>query len=131
MSIQWTGLTDLIMNLGKVPDNMKRELASMTQELFDDTLLRYIENLSGATPSTAADPLPVGIDSGDLIGHAWSDSQVTGENSFQLKNDSDHAGPVEFGTEHMEPRRPMGDAVDILESQMNAKLDEVMGNVIP
>lgn len=131
MGIQWTGLTDLILALGKIPENMNHELANMTQELFDETLLRYIENLSGSVPSTAADPLPVGIVSGDLIEHAWSDSKVTGENSFELRNESDHAAFTEFGTEKMEPRHPLQDAVDILESQMNAKLDEVMQNAIP
>lgn len=100
----------------------------MTSDLGDELYLRYLENLEGAVPSTADNPLPVGIRSGDLFEKA----QLINVNrfAFSVINTSDHAGFIEDGTEKMVARHPLQDAVDIMESQMDVEMDSVMTTII-
>lgn len=131
LNVQWEGLTKLILDFQEtIPQHASRAIADLTTDLFETTLLRYIENLSGGAPSTDESPLPVGVESGDLIGHAWSDSRQTNQYGFELKNDSDHAGFIEFGTVKMAPRAPMQDAVDVLERETGARLDGVVREIV-
>ncbi len=130
-NVQWEGLTKTILDFQEtIPQNASRAIADLTDDLFETTLLRYIENLSGGAPSTDASPLPVGIESGDLIGHAWSDSRIVNQYAFEIKNESDHAAFIEFGTVKMAPRAPLQDAVDVLERETGARLDDVAREIV-
>jgi hypothetical protein len=130
-NVQWEGLTKTILDFQEtIPQNASRAIADMTEDLFETTLLRYIENLSGGSPSTDEAPLPVGIESGDLLGHAWSDSQLTNQYAFELKNNSDHAAYIEFGTSKMAPRAPLQDAVDVLERETGQRLEDVTREIM-
>jgi len=123
----WTGLLSMIEDLDSIRARGPGAVAAMTDELGTETYLRYIENLEGAVPSTAENPLPVGIRSGDLIGQA----QLIRLNqyAFEVTNSSGHAGFIEDGTEKMVARHPLQDAVDILEIRTKAEMDSVMTQI--
>lgn len=128
MSISWTGLTKVISDFQEVlPKKLQKNISQATSDLFDLTLQKYVDNLSGGQPSTDSAPLPVGIDTGDLLGHAEQDSHMLNQYAFEIRNDSDHAGYIEFGTEKMQvARAPLQDAVNQLESEMDTVLDDVV-----
>src|SRR5690242_9734307 len=97
-------------------------MADLTRDTGEETFLRYLENLEGSQPSTASDLLPVGMVSGDLYSKAQL--VILNQYAWQIRNMSDHADVIEFGSSKMVARGPLNDAVDILEIQMDTKLDE-------
>lgn len=126
--IQWTGLEELILGMKGISQQSSLAIAEMTRETGEETFLRYLENLEGSSPSTDSDPLPVGMRSGDLFSKAQL--EIVNQYAWTIKNESDHAAFIEFGTSKMAAREPLNDAVDILERQMDAKLDEGMRSII-
>jgi hypothetical protein len=102
----------------------------MTSDLFDFALSAYTDNLSGSSPSTNTSPLPVGIDTGDLLSHAEQDSKLLNQYAFSLANDSDHAGFIEFGTVYLVPRMPLQDAINKLEEELQIEMDSVLAEIM-
>lgn len=102
-------------------------IPEMTDALAGTAFQRYLTNLEGAVPSTADNPLPVGVDTGDLLGNAQLIR--TNQYAFSMVNYSEHAGFIEDGTVHIAPRRPMQNAVDFLEEELQGSIDDVMTTV--
>jgi hypothetical protein len=127
--VEWDGLTKMILDMDQnVPRNASREMAGMTRDLGDDMLQLYRDNLEGSEPSTAANPLPVGMRSGDL--YAGATLSVTNQYAFSLYNDTPWAGFIENGTVKMAPRLPLANTVETVEQYMDVTLDEVMVGII-
>lgn len=131
MGISWDGLTKMITSFQEtIPHRATEEIRQATEDLFDLTLSAYTDNLSGGGPSTDSSPLPVGIVSGDLLSHAEMDSKIINQYAFEIRNDSDHAGYIEFGTEKMEARAPLADAIRQLEEATQNRMDDAMKEII-
>lgn len=123
-TVSWKGLEKMILDLQEtIPRQCSQSMSNLTQDTGETMLLRYQENLEGTVPSTASDPLPVGMRSGDLYDGA--NLRQINQYAFELSNDVDYSGWIEMGTEHMAPRHPLQDAVDITESEMDVTLDDV------
>lgn len=130
MSLEWTGITSVLNGIDKITDYSQQAISQMTNDLFDFVKSKYIDNLSGTSPSTSANPLPVGIDTGDLISHAEQDSHLLNQYAFQLANYSGHSDIIEFGTTYITPRLPMQDAINQLELELQIEMDSVMTSIM-
>lgn len=128
-SVSFEGLTKQIAQFEDViPQKCSQTMAGWTRELGEELLRLYRENLSGDQPSTADDPLPVGIVSGDLL--AGAELRVLNQYSFEVVNAVPYSGFIEDGTEKMAPRRPLQNAADVqalhFDSDMQGILVEFM-----
>lgn len=126
--LEWQGMTEALLNFSeKWPRDLSQGISDLTSDLQDMLVTEYKANLSGDSPSTAANPLPVGIRTGDLLNGVSStqDNQY----SFTLTNPVEHAGWIEDGTETMEPRHPLQTAVDTMESELEDKAQEMLDKV--
>lgn len=84
----------------------------MTAEVGQEGFAEYQANLSGGQPSTAANPLPVGVVSGELLGAATLTLETM---AATISNPCNHAAYIEFGTSKMVARKPLWDAVQKME----------------
>ncbi|MBN1610369.1 MAG: hypothetical protein JW940_27320 [Polyangiaceae bacterium] len=130
MAVEWRGLTKMAQNLYGVPRFMDKTISDWyTRPMMMRVWDRYVANLQGPRrPRNFRGPvpatLPVGIRSGELL---------AGANKVQLNalasrvfNAVPHASYIEFGTEHMAPRRPLGTAVDVESQAVPGQMGEVM-----
>jgi hypothetical protein len=116
-------LTRLTHALQKGQVKATKGITQLTRDTGQKVHTKYVENLSGTQPSMAADPLPVGVVSGELRSKAKS-VQV---NQYRVDevNDAPHSGWIEHGTAKMAPRRPLGDAVQQVGEELPGDMGEV------
>lgn len=127
--VEWQGLTKLILDMtDTIPRNAARDISTLNRELGETTLQLYKDNLSGSVPSTDDNPLPVGIDSSDLISGARL--RIVNQYAFEVYNDSGHSGWIEDGTINFAPRQPLANAVQQIEQTLEVTLDEVLVGII-
>lgn len=126
-SVRWTGLTRLILDLDGRTRRMQPQINLMTRSLMDTHHDRYVDNLEGASPSTTARPLPVGMVTGEL--RASARKRQINQFSYTIWNDAAHAGFIEDGTQHITPRRPLGDASDQIDVIVPGEMDDVVVEV--
>lgn len=117
----------MISGLERQAGGAQMGISEMTDALAATTFQSYLNNLEGSVPSTTANPLPVGIDTGDMLANAQLIR--TNQYAFQIVNYSEHAGFIEDGTKYITPRRPLQNAVDKLEEAVPGDMDEVMTTV--
>jgi len=122
-TVKWKGLTKLVKGIEDGKAKTKPSLSEFTRKLGKDVLDKYQENLSGAVPSTAARPLPVGVVTGELLAGA----RVKQVNQYRtdVYNDAGHSGWIEDGTSKMAPRRPLKNALDQIEETVPGRMGEV------
>ncbi len=129
--VAWEGLTKMALDFKEtIPRNMSRTMAGWTRELGEESIRLYRENLRGSQPSTAEDPLPVGIRTGALL--AGAELHLLNQWAWEIINAVPWAGWIEDGTQFMAPRRPLGDAVDVLEKKLGVEgaMDRVLTLVL-
>lgn len=127
--MEWTGLADMAFDLKvKKASKIPREVSALTKDLMNMAHQVYVDNLSGAVPSTAARPLPVGVRTGKL--RAGAHKRQVNQWSCEVTNDVEYAGFIEVGTQHMAARRPLGNAVDTVERMVPGKLNDVMTTIV-
>ena len=109
-STRFERLTQLVAATQKAKSRWPRSANALTKKAGGELLDLYKDNLSGSVPSTAEDPLPVGIRSGTLLEGA----EMVQVNQYRadIKNDVPYSGFIEDGTYKMAPRRPLADAVE-------------------
>lgn len=133
-TVAWDGHTKLLLDLKNAAANSGRLMYEATLELGQEHLILYKENLNGTAPSSASDPIPVGVRTGELLAGARLDDGGTGGGTvnqyvYSIKNDVPYAGWIEDGTAHMAPRHPLQNSVDIMAGRYSAKLDETMTTI--
>ena len=108
--IEWQGLSRFTGVLEKGKARIPPKFNDLTRTAGGIVLDLYKDNLSGRVPSTAAQPLPVGIRSGRLLEGA----KMVQVNQYRVdvKNEVPYSAFLEFGTYKMAPRRPLSDAVE-------------------
>jgi len=125
--VEFKGLTAMIMDLqGRAKKTMPLT-SKMTKGLNDATYTLYVQNLSGSVPSTAAQPLPVGVRSGTLRSNAKR--RMINQYSFMIENETFYAGFIEEGTRHLVPRRPLGNAVDQIQNKVPGEMGATMTKI--
>ena len=127
--VRWEGLAQMAADLRSGwPTRMGRGCSELTKGVMGTVHELYVENLSGGAPSTASRPLPVGMRSGDLRDGAKKVqvNQYRGD----VFNEVPYAGFIESGTQHMAPRRPLGDAVDRAQEMLPGQVGQVMTTII-
>ena len=109
-NVRFKGLSKTLKELAKVRGRWPTEANRMTKRSAWRIHDLYYENLSGYRPSTAEDPLPVGVRTGTLRAGA----KVKQVNQFRadIVNDVPYSGFIEDGTRKMAPRRPLRNAVE-------------------
>lgn len=127
-SVGFEGLTEMITGLRNVSRNASSKLAEWTGELGVFCHEKYMENLAGMEPSTADNPLPVGVRSGELF--MGAQLRMLNQYSFEETNDTEHSGFIEDGTVNMAPRMPLQNAVDQLTEKMGAEQDQILVEII-
>jgi len=108
--IEWQGLARFTGVLETGKRRIPAKFNDLTRKAGGIVLDLYKDNLSGRVPSTAAQPLPVGIRSGRLLEGA----KMVQVNQYRvdIENDTPYSAFLEFGTYKMAPRRPLSDAVE-------------------
>ena len=128
-SVRWEGLTQMAFDLKRTkPSLMPQGINELTKGLIEMTHTIYVENLSGSVPSTAEQPLPVGVRSGKL--RRGAKKRQINQYSGEVTNDVEYAGFIEAGTRKMAPRRPLGDAVDQVSEMVPGRLDQVLTTIL-
>jgi hypothetical protein len=128
-SVRWEGLTKLIMDMKYgVPQRMTPAVNQYTKDILDLAWQVYVDNLSASGPRTATSGLPVGVRSGTL--RAGATKRQVNQYSGELTNDVPYAGFIEEGTQHMPPRRPLGDAVDWVGEMVPGRMGQVLTTVV-
>lgn len=128
-SVKWKGLTKTIYDLRRdLPKRMERSCNGMTKDVLNVVHTVYVENLSGARPSTAAQPLPVGMRSGDL--RAGAKKRQINQYAGEIVDDVDYSGWIEIGTWKMAPRRPLGNAVDLAGEMVPGEMGQVLTEIV-
>lgn len=119
--------------LGQIGSGAGWTISSMLADLANAVADAYRENLSGEMPSTADDPLPVGIVTGELLDGV----SVVGEGEEQtVINPVDHAGYIEYGTHNKDgsvkivPRLPLSAAIDTVTQDMQDRLNGAMDIIV-
>lgn len=126
-SITMINLTATIANIRGSARAMQPTINGMTKDLMNAHHALYVVNLSGTKPSTASSPLPVGVVTNDLRSKA--EKRQINQYSYEIKNDSDHAEHIEFGTQKMVARRPLQNASEQIEKQVPGEMGKVMRKV--
>lgn len=127
--VRWEGLAQMAADLRSGwPTRMGRGCSGLTKGVIGSVHQMYVENLSGSVPSTASRRLPVGMRSGALRDGARK-AQVN-QYKGEVFNEVGYAGFIENGTQHMAPRRPLGDAVDRAQEMLPGQVGEVMTTII-
>jgi len=108
--IEWQGLSRFTGVLEAGKRRIPAKFNDLTRKAGGIVLDLYKDNLSGRVPSTAAQPLPVGIRSGRLLEGA----KLTQVNQYRvdIENDVPYSGFIEAGTYKLAPRHPLKAAVD-------------------
>lgn len=108
--IEWKGLARYMGVLERGKKRIPPTFSVFTRTAGGQVLDLYKDNLSGRVPSTAAQPLPVGIRSGRLLEGA----KMVQVNQYRVdvKNEVPYSGFIEEGTMYMAPRHPLKAAVD-------------------
>ena len=128
-SVRWEGLTKMVFDLQYgVPRRMDRGIEEHTKRMGENVHQAYVDNLSGSVPSTAARPLPVGVRSGHLL--ASAEMVIVNQYRADVENKTHYAGFIEDGTRFMAPRRPLGDAVDLVGKMVPGSMGKVMTSVL-
>jgi len=128
-SVQWVGLTQMVFDLKSgVQQRMGRGVNDFTKSMIDTVHQLYVENLSGGAPSTASRPLPVGVRSGTLL--AGAKKQQINQYRGDVFNEVPYSGFIEVGTYKMAPRRPLGNAVDLVRGMVPGEMGEVVTAVV-
>ena len=128
-SVRWEGLTEMIMDLkAGVPARMDRGVNQYTKDILEIVRQMYVDNLSGGGPRTATSGLPIGERSGDLKEGATK--RQINQYSGEVFNVVPYAGFIEEGTQHMPPRRPLGDAVDRGGEMVPGEMGQVLTTVV-
>jgi hypothetical protein len=130
-TVKWQGLDKLQAGMKSKGTKSKRYIREWNELAGDLVEMRYIDNLSGSRPSTAASPLPVGVRSGTLKAGVHKEKKGGGRNvSVEITNRAGHAGWIEDGTYKMAPRKPLKDAVDKTEKEVPGQLGDVMVKIV-
>lgn len=127
-SVSYEGLTEMLTGLSDVQQNASAKMAQWTGELGVFCHEKYLENLAGMEPSTADNPLPVGVRSGDLF--MGAELHMLNQYSFEEINNTPYSGFIEDGTVKMAPRMPLQNAVDQLTEKMGAEQDQVLVEIL-
>ena len=128
-SVRWEGLTKMVFDLQYgVPRRMDKGIERHTRRMGENVHQAYVDNLSGSVPSTAAQPLPVGVRSGHLL--ASAELRIVNQYRADVENKAHYAGFIEDGTRFMAPRRPLGDAVDTVGQMVPGEMGKVLVNVL-
>ena len=124
---EFQGLTRLMHGLEEGKVRLKVGITHLTRETGEAVLEKYVENLSGAEPSTAAKPLPVGVRTGTLRDGA--ELRQVNQYRADVKNEVYYSGFIENGTVHMAPRRPLKDAVEKVSAELPGEMRDVIVEV--
>lgn len=128
-SVSFEGLTKILGDFQeRIPQNASRIIAGWTGELGVFLHETYRENLAGFEPSTAEEPLPVGVRSGDL--YMGAELHVLNQYAFEEINNVEYSGFIEDGTYKMAPRRPLQDAADQLTEKMGAEQEQILVEIM-
>ncbi len=123
--VSYQGLTEMLLDFQeRIPRKSQAVFGEWTRELGQMAHQLYRENLSGAVPSTAEDPLPVGIRTGELLDGAQL--KIVNQFAFEEINETEWAGFIEDGTRFVAPRMPLQNAVDVMTIRMRASQDQVL-----
>lgn len=128
-TVKWKGLTEFTAPLKSGRRRISSSANRMTKRLKNRMRKEYVANLSGAVPSSDESPLPVGVQSGELLQGAREGSRQLNSWAFEQANSAPHAGHIEFGTSKMLPRRPLADAVDKVGETVPGEMAQVLGEV--
>lgn len=126
--VSWRGLSEMIRDI------KRRQLVewpkganAMTKKAMNTIHATYVQNLSGAVPSTAVKPLPVGVRSGNL--KAGAKKRQVNQYRCYVENLVPYSGFIENGTYKMAPRRPLADAVEKFEAGLQIEAEKVLVEV--
>ena len=132
-SVSFTGLTRLFTGITNMPAFAQSALHDMTEALGTELLQAYKDNLNGVVASTADDPLPVGVRTGELLAGAQLEAnagQAVNQHAFRIVNNTPWAGFIEDGTVKMAPRRPLGAAIDKMADRFGAAVGQAMTKIV-
>ena len=108
--VHFKGLTQFTAALARARVSWPKGANKLTVKASGQIADLYRDNLSGSKPSTAAQPLPVGIVTGEL--HGSVEEKQINQYRMDIINTAPHSGWIEHGTRNMVARRPLQDAIE-------------------
>lgn len=108
--IHFKGLTQYIAALQKARTSWPKGANKLTVKASGQIADIYRDNLSGNVPSTAEQPLPVGVRTGDLL--AGVETKQINQYRMDIINEVHYSGWIEHGTRKMVARRPLQAAIE-------------------
>ena len=108
--IFFKGLTQFTAAVEKARISWPKGANKLTVKASGQIADLYRDNLSGSVPSTASQPLPVGVRTGDL--RAGVQQKQINQYRMDIINEVHYSGWIEHGTRKMVARRPLQHAIE-------------------